>query len=217
MSDLNPYRLRNQSGSLVAVGGMFSSIRRNRLAIRALIVLTGLMTLLCGIASAEDVKTSDPNEVMAAFIRNFARYVDWPTNTFADNHSPWNIGILGDDSFGAVVEKSLTGRVEHERPFKVFHADKLDRLPRCQIVFIAYKDSAKRRAALNALKNLPTLTVADAPDFLREGGMIRFQVKDRVEMSINLDQARAVSLNIPAKMLEVSRQVLENGETRTLR
>ena len=47
---------------------------------------------------------------------------------------------------------------------------------------------------------------------MQEGGIIRFQVGDRVEMSINLDQARAVSLLIQTKMLEVSIEVLENGE-----
>jgi len=36
-------------------------------------------------------------------------------------------------------------------------------------------------------------------------------------MSINLDQARAVSLTIQTKMLEVSSEILENGELRRMR
>ena len=61
------------------------------------------------------------------------------------------------------------------------------------------------------VENRPVLTVADAPGFLREGGIIRFQVGDYVEMSVNLDQARSASLKIQTKMLEVTREVVENG------
>jgi len=155
--------------------------------------------------------TRDPIKVKAAFLRNFAHYVTWPTNAFADDRSPWSIGILGSDPFGEVLEKTFKSRTEQGRPFEIFRADTLDKLPSCQIVFVAYKDSAKRRTALTQLKNRPVLTVGDAPEFLQEGGIIRFQVGDRVEMSINLDQARSVSLKIQTKMLEVSHEVLENG------
>ena len=73
------------------------------------------------------------------------------------------------------------------------------------------------RAVLAELKDKPVLTVGDAPEFLREGGVIRFQVGDRVRMSINLDQARAVLLTIQTRMLEVSSDVLENGVVRQVR
>jgi hypothetical protein len=59
--------------------------------------------------------------------------------------------------------------------------------------------------------------VGDAPEFLDEGGIVRLVARERIEMSINLDQARAASLSIPTKMLEVSREVLENGTLRGAR
>jgi YfiR/HmsC-like len=93
----------------------------------------------------------------------------------------------------------------------------LDRLPPCQIVFIAIRNAAKRRAALDKLKNRPVLTVGEASDFLKEGGIIRFQVGERVKMSVNLDQAKSASLRIQTKMLEVSDRVLENGVLRKMR
>lgn len=153
----------------------------------------------------------NPNKVKAAFLRNFTHYVTWPDNAFPDSSSPWHIGILGQDPFGNVLESTFEGRTEQGRSFEVFRADKLDELPPCQIIFVAYNDVAKRRAVLEELKDKPVLTVGDAPDFLFEGGVIKFQVGDRVQMSINLDQARAVSLTIQTKMLEVSTDILENG------
>lgn len=163
------------------------------------------------------VSQENPNKVMAAFLRNFAHYVTWPVNAFPDSGSPWHVCILGPDSFGDILETTFQGRAEQGRSFEIFRADNLNQLPPCQIVFVAYQNAMKRRAALAELKNKPVLTVGDAPEFLLEGGSIRFQVADRVKMGVNLDQARAVSLTIQTKMLEVSTDILENGVVRQVR
>ena len=65
--------------------------------------------------------------------------------------------------------------------------------------------------------NRPVLTVGDAPTFLQEGGIIRFHVSDRVGISVNLDRANLVAVKIPANVLEVSQEVVENGVVRRLR
>jgi len=179
----------------------------------------GLLFLLClpCFAAGQEFAKANPSNVEAAFLRNFARYVTWPAHAFADESSPWGICILGRDPFGEVLEKTFAGRTEQGRTFEIFRADTLAELPPCQIVFVAYQDAARRRAALTGLKNRPVLTVANASGFLREGGIIRFQVSDRVEMDVNLDQARSASLKIQTKMLEVAHEVVENGVVRRRR
>ncbi|HSW08896.1 YfiR family protein [Aquabacterium sp.] len=171
------------------------------------------MLLLClpGLVAAQEPAAVTRSKVEAAFLRNFARYVTWPPRSFANERTPWSVCILGHDPFEGELEATFQGRMEHGRPFEVFRANSLDRLPACHIVFVGYQDVARRRAVLDELKLLPTLTVGHAPEFLQEGGIIRLAVGERVEMSVNLDRARAASLLIPAKMLEVSREVVENG------
>ena len=94
---------------------------------------------------------------------------------------------------------------------------RLEQLPACQIVFVDVAQAAERRAVLARLNRQPVLTVGIAPEFLDEGGIVRLLAGERVEMSINLDQARASSLTIPSTMLEVSRSVVENGTLRRWR
>lgn len=189
------------------------------LPVLRLIVFTFVLSLIQmpGFAVGEGFVTENPYKVEAAFLRNFSRYVTWPGNAFAGPGSPWRIGILGRDPFGNILEKTIKGRVEQGRPFEIFRADTLDELPECNIVFVAYRDAARRRAALAQFKGRPVLTVGEAADFLQEGGIIRLEVADRVKMSINLDRARSASLTIQTKMLEVSDQVVENGVVRRLR
>ncbi len=176
-----------------------------------------LCLLLPTLALGQESAAERPSKVMAAFLRNFAHYVTWPDTAFSAARAPWHVCVLGRDPFGDVLDKTLQGRTEQGRPFEVLRAESLDELPACQIVYVSYEAQDRRRAALAALKRQPVLTVGDAPDFLMEGGIIQFNVGDRVSMSINLDQARSASLVIQTKMLEVSYRVLEDGILRTLR
>ena len=176
-----------------------------------------LMLHLPEIVASQELVTSNPNKVKAAFLRNFTHYITWPAEVFSGDRSSWKICVLGNDPFGDILDNTLKGRTEQGRSFEIYRAETVNELPRCQIVYVAYQDGAKRHAALAELKKSSILTVSDAPDFLREGGIIQFQVGDRVEMSINLDQSRSASLTIPTKMLEVSREVVENGTVKKWR
>jgi hypothetical protein len=178
---------------------------------------TVVLLAASGLVSGQELAVENPYKVKAAFLRNFAHYVDWPGHVFSGNAAPWRICVLGRDPFGEVLEMTFKGRTEQGRAFEIIRADVPEELLLCQIVFVAHQNGERRRAALAKLKDKPVLTVGDAPEFLGEGGVIRFQVGDRVHMSINLDQARAVSLTIPTRMLEVSSEVLENGIVRKMR
>jgi hypothetical protein len=160
---------------------------------------------------------AEPAAIEAVMLRSLARYVTWPPVAFVDAKAPWRICVLGKDPFGEILERSLRGRSEQGRNFTVHHPSSLADLPTCQIAFLAISNSDRRREALAIARNKPILTVSAEPDFLQEGGIIRFRETDRVEMGVNLDQARAVSLGIQSKMLEVAFEVLDNGKVRRRR
>lgn len=150
-------------------------------------------------------------------MRNFARYVTWPAGAFASERAPWSVCIVGSGHFDESLEKTFLGRTEQGRAFEVLRAVNPEQLPACQIAYIDMDSTSRRRAALAALRKLPVLTVGSSADFLSEGGIVRLLATERIEMSINLDQARAVALSISTKMLEVAQEVLENGVLRRLR
>jgi hypothetical protein len=180
-------------------------------------VITLVVSAGFGATARPDPVTRDPREVEAAYIRNFARYVTWPAGGLPAPGAPWCVGVLGRDSFVEVLERTLRGRTEQGHPFEIHGAASLWELPVCQIVFVGYDDPGRRQRALRALHGKPVLTVGDAPEFLREGGVIQLVVRDTVQMSVSLDQARAGSLQIQTKILEVSREVLENGIVKVMR
>jgi hypothetical protein len=170
--------------------------------------------LAAGRSAAQEAVVAQRTAVEAAFLRNFARYVVWPEAAFASDSAPWTICMLAAEQFDDTLEKTFSGRVEQGRRFEVVRAKGPEQLQGCQIVFIGTSNAARRRALLTELRRQPVLTVGEAPEFLDEGGIVRLQAGERIEMGINLDQARAASLTIPSKILEVAREVLENGAVR---
>jgi hypothetical protein len=190
-------------------------------ALRARAIAAGALALVLvaapGAPAAADAPAQDPDRVEAAFLRNFARYVTWPDASFHDPAAPWQIGVLGRDAFVDVLERTLQGRTEQDRRFEVRRAQSVEALRGCHIVFVGYRDAARRRAALAELKGRPVLTVSDADGFLEDGGVIQLVVRDTVQLSVNLDQARLGGLRVQTKVLEVARAVVEGGATRVLR
>jgi hypothetical protein len=182
-----------------------------------LIVLLILMLCVLPSGLSQERQQSDPWAVEAAFLRNFTRYVNWPETSFATPESPWAICVLGKDPFGSRLERTFAGRTEQGRSFAILRTNDSADLRLCHIAYVAYQVSATRRAALIGLDHWPVLTVSNAPGFLQEGGMIRFEVVDTVGLHVNLDQAKAASLSIQTKVLEVCDSVIDNGKLRRLR
>ncbi|MCQ8105709.1 YfiR family protein [Methylomonas sp. SURF-2] len=182
---------------------------------RHALVLFLLLTLLPAAPCRGEARNF--REVEAAFLRNFAHYVNWPPYAFLDEQSPWCIGILGPDPFGDILEATFKDRSENGRGFALYRAASPEQLPPCQIVFINYDSADQRRMALDKLKGRPVLTVGDAAEFMREGGVIQLRVGDTVGIGINLDRARDSALTIQTKMLEVASDILEGGEFRRIR
>ena len=64
---------------------------------------------------------------------------------------------------------------------------------------------------LAAFRDSDTLTVSDAPDFLKRGGMIQFLlVSNHVRFSVNLDPIRRTHLSLSSELLRVAASVSGN-------
>jgi len=144
-------------------------------------------------------------EVEAAFLMNFARFVEWPASAFPDSNSPFTVCILGKDPFGRALDDLLAGQTVGQRNVAV---RRLAEGPAhaCQMVFFGGPKSATR-AVLESL-GPGVLTVGDGDTFLREGGMIAFVLDNRrVRFDINQALAEKNELKLSSRLLTVARSV----------
>jgi hypothetical protein len=174
-----------------------------------LLTLSSFIPVLAGEVSEYSVK--------AAYLFNFAKFVQWPAKAFKNEKSHLVIGVLGDDPFGEeldqVVEgKTINGHSIETRRFDNFDPKLAPDLSQCHILFIAYSEKGRLKNILESLKNSRILTVSEIENFPILGGGILFdQVGKRVKLIINLDAAHKAGLVISAKLLQVSK-VYKSGK-----
>jgi hypothetical protein len=74
---------------------------------------------------------------------------------------------------------------------------------RCQILY--FTEEGEDLLDLSRLRTAPVLTVGESDSFYKKGGMIQFVIaRRRVRLKVNLEEARAHSLEISAKLLRVA-------------
>ncbi len=146
-------------------------------------------------------------EIKAAFLYNFAKFVEWPKCTDCKADRPFVIGILGDDPFGADMAL-LVGKQVKERPLRVVRAATLDELGGCDVLFISNSIKDKLAGILKKLGSKPVLTVGDTAGFAQAGVMINlYQIGNKIRFEINSRAAEKAGLKISSHLLRLARIV----------
>ena len=179
-----------------------------------------LRTILCvtvffviaGTSVLEAEQTSETplinreHQIKAAYLYNFARYIQWPENTFKNKKEPFSIGIVGEDPIKRNLELLAKTRTIDGRPILIKHFPKPIEVKPCQILFLS--PSLKPEIQKKILKKMAgknVLFVGQVSDFLNMGGVIDFVVKEnRVRLLVDLDAAQREKLKFSAKLLRVA-------------
>ena len=170
------------------------------LMIAAHLLLGGLVLGQCSAWAGE----FDEYAVKAAYLYNFAKFVEWPPGTFATTDAPLLICIAGDNPFGAALA-TLSDKTVENHPVRLRHMPTAGSLAQCHIVFISRTEQGRFRAMLEKLDDLPILSVSDIADFTRAGGMIDLvEVEQRIRFNINLSAARRARLRLSSQLLKLA-------------
>jgi uncharacterized protein DUF4154 len=191
------------------LGGVATAAPRQRLRfVRGL----GCATLLASSTLVLSVRAADPPateyQVKAAFLYNFARFVDWPAAAFADSSSSLVIGVLGVDPFGEVLDHTVAGKKVASHPLQVRRCTAPAEAIRCHMLFIAASEEENLTRTLATLENHPVLTVGETADFARRGGMLQFVMRsERLGFEVNVAAASRARLEISSKLLRLAAAV----------
>jgi hypothetical protein len=157
-------------------------------------------------------QTSREYDLKAVFLYNFASFVEWPEEPGRIAGTPFVIGVLGDDPFGAVLDDVIRGEAVRGAPLQVRRCRTLADVAGCRILFVSKTGAPPLAAVPDALNGRPVLTVGDNAQFVEDGGMIGFSTTSgRLQLHINARAARAAGLNISSKLLRVSKVTGEDA------
>ena len=147
-------------------------------------------------------------EVKAAFIYNFAKFVDWPREAFPDPASPIVVGVLGFDPFGSTLDRALRNKTAQGRSFVVRRFKSIEELEDCHILFISGSENKRLDQILQQLDGSDVLTIGETEGFARVGGIINFiEERNRIRFEINIAAAERGQLRISARLLLLAKIV----------
>jgi hypothetical protein len=191
--------------------------RRRCFGAIALLALAACLPPSTAIAADPPVSPVSPvskaARVEAAFLFNFAKFVEWPDSAFPAPESPLVIGILGDDPFGGALDDLARGELVRGRPLVVKRAARLADLKDCHILFVGKSESEHAAEVVRAVAGKPLLTVSDLDGFSQAGGMIQFFLDgSKLRFLINPAAAQAAELKLSAQLLSVGKLVDAAGK-----
>jgi len=147
-------------------------------------------------------------EVKAAFLFNFAQFVEWPDDAFDDSRSSIVIGILGDDPFGSIIEKTVAGKTVREKKFVIKRFQRVADVERCHILFVSSSEEVRLTDILDAVRSSSVLTVGEMERFAERGGIVNLtKEQNKIRLEINVEAAERAGLKISSKLLKLAKVV----------
>jgi hypothetical protein len=169
-----------------------------------------LLLVLVGSVYGQSPTIGEYN-IKAAFLYNFAKFVDWPKKGADEQSEAFVIGIIGDDPFGSEIEV-IKGKSVKGMPLKVRHYEKIEDISDCKILFISSSSEKEISKILEHLKGNTVLTVGDTEGFARQGVMVNLiKVENRIRFEINPEAAKSEGLKISSHLLRLAK-IIEQGK-----
>lgn len=144
-------------------------------------------------------------ELKAAFIYNFAMFVDWPPQAAP---GPLKLCVAGKPPFGAALD-ALEGRSPIKgRSIAVSHAPFADGGRSCDILYMGGAANKTSAFSIDDIRYLPILTIGESEEGARSGAAINLLLENqRLVFEINAQALKHSRLNVSSKLLRLAKKV----------
>lgn len=172
--------------------------------------LTGAVVLLsAAAASAQSIESAPDYSIKAAYLYNFATYVQWPPAALGDAGTSFVIGVLGEDRVADYLASMTARREVHGRPIEVRQVEPGDPLDSLHMLFVSRAEAGALPRVSAAAREHAVLVVSDWEGALESGSVINFRMLDRrIRFEVSLEAAESRGLSVSSRMLAVAERVL---------
>jgi hypothetical protein len=169
------------------------------------IALSTSLTFIFPVFLSNAADPSRESQVKAAFLFNFAQFVEWPPGSFPNKDSPLVIGIYGTDPFGSFLDETVRDEVLRGRRIEARRCQNLAEIQSCHILFISQSEASNLDHILAETKGKPVLTVSDIPSSRQHGIIIWFTTEqNRIRFHVSNEAAKEAGLSISSKLLRAA-------------
>jgi YfiR/HmsC-like len=156
---------------------------------------------------AQAQEPSAEYQLKAAFLYNFAKFVEWPVDTFTDSTTPFTICALGNDPFGSSLD-AIAGKTVRDRALVIKRIRSGGAVTGCQILYVSPNELPQVTGLLRIVQKAPMLTVCDLDACAETGLMLNMRMADnRVQLDINLEAVQRTPLKVSSQLIKLTRIV----------
>ena len=178
-----------------------------RLRSTALVGIGAVLAFCAGASGLGEQPTE--YQVKAAYLYNFAKFVEWPTP--ADAGKQFQIAVLGHDPFGPLLDETVEGKTVRGRAVAVRRVSSAAEARTCDELFLGAAEARRLPEVLQALRGRSVLIIGESRDFVLEGGMIGLVNEDnKVRFEVNMTAAEKARLKVSSQLLRLARRVAKN-------
>lgn len=174
-----------------------------------------VMVLLLSSGSVPLSSQSAPSveyQVKAAFLFNFAKFIEWPTDAFPNEKTPITLCVFRYDPFGGVLDEVIRGKTINNRDLAARRITELPDLKGCHLVFISNREDKLLGEIEKDVAGASVLVVGEGPEFAERGGSVQFFLEqNKLRFAINVDAVQRARLQVSSKLLALARIVHDSG------
>lgn len=179
---------------------------------RALAVLGGALIAwlaLSDLPLRAQIAGASQYEIKAAFLYNFAKFVEWPADV-SRGQDVLTIALLGRDPFGPVLDQMVTDKTVRGRRIVVRRIASVEEAQGCQIVYVGASEERHLGEIIRSLAGRSVLTIGETDEFTSRGGIISFRLEEqKVRFAVNLQAAERARLTLSSQLLRLAQIVTE--------
>ena len=171
----------------------------------ARLAVVAMVWVLSGVSILRAQAPPTEYEVKTAYLYQFGKFVEWPEEMLVRAGDVFSICTLGLDPFGSLLDQTIAERSVQGKKVVAKRLASVNDALNCNILFISSSEQSRLEEILKVLQGKSILTVGDMRDFIRQGGMINFQiVQNKVRFEINLPAVERANLKVSSQLLKVA-------------
>jgi YfiR/HmsC-like len=182
--------------------GTFEFAQGNAMLSRLSFALVLTLRLIAG---GREEGPPEEYQLKAAFLYNFAKFVEWPAESFENPSEPLTVCVLGEDPFGRALDDVISGKKIEARALSVRRISDARQAKGCRVLFVS---SSERRSVLSVLAGLNesgVLTVGESGSASSEGMIINFILEGgKIRFAINTAAAERGKLRFSSRLLSLA-------------
>ncbi|HEY0029339.1 MAG TPA: YfiR family protein [Bacteroidia bacterium] len=166
-------------------------------------LLVGIIAFVMLIGNGGRCQAQETNyKAYSVYVYNFIKYIEWPENT---KTGEFVIAVIGDSPVLAELKALAASKKANGQTIIIKQYATIAEVDKCQILYISSSKSSMLKGAIEKIKNMSALLIAEREGLAKKGAGINFVTleDETLKFEVNKKVIEAHNLKIPKVLMSL--------------